>query len=135
MNKENVKHCGKHLIPFINGVCPKCAPDAIETVYTDTAPESILEEATRLVTGDRQASYGPPDQDFARTAKMWEALLEDGITQLGQHGKFRLHITPAQVAMCMIALKLSRETHQKKRDNRVDIAGYAHCLEVCRECE
>ena len=36
-----------------------------------------------------------------------------------------------EVAMFMILLKLSRETHQKKRDNSVDIAGYARCLDIC----
>jgi hypothetical protein len=98
-----------------------------EVLYEE--PEAILDEAKRLVCGDRQASYGPPDQDFQRTAKMWEALLgvyiKNGV----------LVIPPKAVAMCMIALKLSRETHMKKRDNAVDIAGYAHCLDVCVQCE
>ena len=37
-----------------------------------------------------------------------------------------------EVAMFMVALKLSRETHQRKRDNWVDIAGYARCGSLCR---
>lgn len=78
------------------------------------APEDILEEALRITRGDRQAQYGPPDQDFQRTAKIWSAL--KGI-----------ELTANDVAMFMIALKLSRQTHQRKRDNWVDIAGYARC--------
>ena len=120
--------CMVHQTPYMDGKCPECAKDKMN-------PETILEEAARLVTGDRQADYGPPDQDFARTAKMWEALLQSSITFDDKDCPGFLVISPAQVAMCMIALKLSRETHQKKRDNRVDIAGYAHCLEICRECE
>jgi hypothetical protein len=80
--------------------------------------EDILEEALRITSGDRQNTYGPPDQDFQRTALMWSAL--KGV-----------EFTAREVAMFMIALKLSRETHQMKRDNSVDIAGYARCLDIC----
>ena len=31
---------------------------------------------------------------------------------------------------CMIAVKISRECHRPKRDNRVDIAGYAEALDM-----
>jgi hypothetical protein len=81
--------------------------------------EDILEEALRITKGDRNASYGPPDQDFQRTAKMWSAI--KGV-----------EFEAREVALFMIALKLSRETHQRKRDNFVDIAGYARCGSLCR---
>ena len=81
--------------------------------------EDILEEALRITKGDRQAQYGPPDQDFQRTAQMWSAL--KGVP-----------FTAKEVALFMIALKLSRQTHQDKRDNWVDIAGYARCGSLCR---
>lgn len=84
--------------------------------------EDVLEEALRLTSGDRQNSYGPPDQDFDRTARMWTAL--KGVD-----------FSSRDVALFMIALKLSRETHQRKRDNAVDIAGYARCLHICNESE
>lgn len=84
--------------------------------------EDILEEALRLTSGDRQHQYGPPDQDFARTAKMWSAL--KGV-----------EFEARDVAMFLICLKLSRETHQRKRDNSVDIAGYARCLHICNEAQ
>ena len=83
-------------------------------------PENILQEAMRLVCGDRQATYGPPNQDFERTAKMWSAI--KGV-----------EFTPSEVAQFMICIKLSRQTHQKKRDNWVDIAGYAYCGQRCDE--
>jgi hypothetical protein len=88
--------------------------------------KDILEEALDITKGDRQSSYGPPDQDFARTAKMWEVLLAPCV----KDGE--LEIEPRFVAMCMIALKLSRETHQRKRDNWVDIAGYSRCGSLCQ---
>jgi len=86
--------------------------------------EDILAEASRITRGNRQAQYGPPDQDFRRTAGMWSALfaakLKEGVT-----------FEPRDVALAMILLKTSRETHQRKRDNWVDIAGYASCGSRC----
>lgn len=89
----------------------------LEVIYQE--PEDILEEALRITKGDRNASYGPPDQDFQRTAAMWSAM--KGVP-----------FEAREVAMFMVALKLSRETHQKKRDNWVDIAGYARCGSICQ---
>jgi hypothetical protein len=90
----------------------------------DDDDEDILAEASRITRGSRQAQYGPPDQDFRRTAGMWSALfgakLKDGVT-----------FEPRDVALAMILLKTSRETHQRKRDNWVDIAGYASCGSRC----
>lgn len=80
--------------------------------------EDVLEEALRITKGDRNAQYGPPDQDFRRTAAMWSAL--KGV-----------EFEPREVALFMVCLKLSREIHQRKRDNWVDIAGYARCGSLC----
>lgn len=79
---------------------------------------SILDEAHKLVHGDRQKAYGHPREDFTRTGKMWAAIL--GLDE----------VTPEQVAMCMVALKLSRECNMPKRDNRVDAAGYLETLDM-----
>ncbi len=90
----------------------------------DDDDEDILAEASRITRGSRQAQYGPPDQDFRRTAGMWSSLfiskLKDGVT-----------FESRDVALAMILLKTSRETHQRKRDNWVDIAGYASCGSRC----
>lgn len=84
--------------------------------------ESVLEEAARLTSRDRQSTYGHPADDFAKTALMWTAILG-------------IEITAAQIPLCMIAVKLSRECHVHKRDNIVDIAGYANTLMMVHECE
>jgi hypothetical protein len=89
-------------------------------------PETILEEAARITSGDRNATYGPPNQDFKRTADMWTGLFRD---KLKDGEKFE----PQDIAMAMILLKCSRQSHQKKRDNWVDIAGYAYCGNRCDE--
>lgn len=87
-------------------------------------PEDVLEEAIRITRGDRQAQYGPPDQDFRRTAGMWTAMFEHLMLP---GSKFE----PFHVAQAMIALKLSRLQHATKRDSVVDVAGYARCLDTC----
>ena len=107
-----------------------CEPEicrAVDRFVAEVRAESsILDEAKSAVTGDRQASYGPPDQDFARTAGMWTALFSD----LLRDG---VRFEPFHVAQAMILLKMSRQRHQRKRDNWVDAAGYAHCGAVCDE--
>ena len=96
-------------------VAEACGIPVLDADTLTPSAETVLEEAQRLVYGDRGATYGHPLDDFSRTASMWSALL--GVA-----------VTAEQVAMCMILLKLSRETYQPKRDNRTDIAGYAECL-------
>jgi len=84
--------------------------------------ETICQEADRITSGDRQAAYGSPSDDFSRTAAMWEPIL----------GLPPGAISPETVAYCMIAVKLSRLCHGYKRDSVVDIAGYAKCAsEIC----
>lgn len=87
------------------------------TAYTPKQ-ETILEEAARLTTRDRQDRYGPPLDDLSRTGRMWGAIL--GIADV-----------PAEtVALCMVALKLSRESHSPFRDNRVDGCGYFNAADM-----
>ena len=95
-----------------------------EIIY-ETLPETDpLKIALEITSGDRQASYGPPDQDFARTAAMWTGLFSSMLKPLHS-------FEPYHVALAMILLKASRQLHQMKDDNWVDIAGYARCGWVC----
>jgi len=84
--------------------------------------ESILEEAQRLVHGDRGEDYGHPIEDFTRTGKLWGAILD-------------IEVSPREVALCMVALKISREVNKPKRDNRVDAAGYFETLDMVDRAE
>ncbi len=82
--------------------------------------ETILQEAQRLVYGERQASYGHPADDFARTAAMWSAILGHPVTA-------------EQVGLCMCAVKISRQCNAPKRDNMTDLAGYAATVQMVVE--
>lgn len=89
----------------------------------------LLQEAEKIITTDRNKSYGEPDEDFQRIAAIASAMgfrIEkdtgvDGFTSSRP-------LTGSDVARFMIALKLSRlswmPTH---RDSWLDIAGYAGC--------
>jgi hypothetical protein len=83
-----------------------------------SAPDqpSILAEAEAIINGPRRASYGDVEESFRRIANVWSAVL-------------RAPVSPAQVALCMIGLKLCREANKEARDNRVDICGYAALLD------
>lgn len=87
----------------------------------EKAQETVLQEADRLVSGDRQSAYGHPFDDFTRTGKLWASILD------------LPEVTPEQVALCMAALKISRLCHCYKRDSAVDLAGYAKCLDLVVE--
>jgi len=52
---------------------------------------------------------------------MWAAIL--GIPE----------VTPEQVGLCMVAVKISRQVNKAKRDNLVDICGYAETLHLIQE--
>lgn len=83
--------------------------------------ETILDEAKRLVYGDRGEDYGHPITDFTRTGRMWAAILD------------RPFVSPEEVAMCMMAVKISRLCNRPKRDSVVDVAGYAATLQMVME--
>lgn len=82
----------------------------------------VTTEATELVLGARQHAYGHPADDFTRTGKMWAVVL--GLPE---------PVPPHLVALCLICVKISRELNAPKRDNAVDIAGYAETLALVRE--
>ena len=83
--------------------------------------EMLLQHAAGVVE-KRRDHYGEPTALFDHIARRWSLVL--GHT-----------VTPAQVALCLIDLKLARLTRDPAHlDSIVDVAGYAACLrEVTRE--
>ena len=80
----------------------------------------LLQHAAGVIE-NRERIYGPAAESFEAIAARWSLVL--GIT-----------VTPAQVALCLIDLKLARLSRDPKHlDSIVDVAGYAACLrEVTR---
>lgn len=85
--------------------------EASDPVLENLRHETVLEEAQRLITGDRNSSYDHPLDNFSRIAAIWSVVL----------GR---EVTPEQVGLCMVGVKLARESYLPKRDNLVDGAGY-----------
>ena len=91
---------------------------AASVVLHDLPDESVLQEAQRGTQGARHSDYGHPADDFARTARMWTGILATKLREGEQ-------VTAMDVPLCMIAVKVARQAHRHKRDNLVDVAGYA----------
>lgn len=82
----------------------------------DKNVETVLQEADRLINGDRRDTYGSASESFGRIAGLWSAYL--GRT-----------VTPLDVANLMILLKVSRTKGTFHRDSYVDIGGYSALAE------
>jgi hypothetical protein len=88
--------------------------------------QEVLDEARRLVCGDRASEYGPPSKSFTRIAQSMSAL---GFSAPGGGS-----IRPHDVALLMICVKLARLVESpEKEDGWVDIAGYAACGAECTD--
>jgi hypothetical protein len=96
--------------------------------YPPSAREELLDEAKSLVTGERNNQYGPPHQDFQRTA---DALTAMGYRRLDAQGDAR-ELQAHDVAIALAMVKISRITWTPgKRDSWADLAGYAACGWEC----
>ena len=96
--------------------------DTSTPMSTDKPSQSISEEASAIVAGDRADDYGDANESFTRIAKLWSAYT--GTT-----------LSPWDVAQMMILLKVSRAKTSTKRDTLVDIAGYAECAGQLKQAD
>lgn len=77
---------------------------------------AVLLDQAEAILAEREATYGDPGRSFAIIAARWSLTL----------GR---EITPAQVALCMIDLKLARLGHDPTHhDSVIDVIGYAALL-------
>jgi hypothetical protein len=75
----------------------------------------ILDEAKRIVSGERDEQYGNPERSFLCIARLWSAYAGRTFTE-------------RDVAAMMALLKIARIASGKENiDNWVDLAGYAAC--------
>jgi len=79
--------------------------------------ETILQEAERLIRGERRDDYGSMDEGMQAVSGLWNAY----IRTLGDPPR----LTARDVIVMMILVKIARVPCSPKRDNWVDIAGYA----------
>lgn len=91
--------------------------------------ETILDEAARLVHGDRGTDYGPPSDNHGATGELVTAYLRRKYAGLIYPG---FAFDAEDVCWFNILQKCSRDANAPGRDNLVDVAGYAANLEIIR---
>lgn len=75
--------------------------------------KELLEEAIKIITGDREKEYGEKSKNHQNIANLWSTYLE---TDISAH----------DVAIMMILLKIARTKLGKRtKDTYVDMAGYS----------
>lgn len=76
--------------------------------------DEILAKAGELINGDRKEDYGDAYLNHMRIAEFWNNYLDHEIK-----------LTPTDVAIMMMLVKIARCIHSYKDDSFVDICGYA----------
>lgn len=83
---------------------------------------SVLQEADKIVNGERQADYSDPVKNFEHIAVIASTILKKDIS-------------PSDCCVVLMAVKLAREQFKHKRDNLVDLAGYTEILNRIKESQ
>lgn len=79
-----------------------------------------LKAALSIVEGEREATYGTPEDSFSTIAAFWRVYLQ---------GRVAGSIDAADVGVMMMLLKVARMRRRKGHlDDFVDAAGYAACV-------
>ena len=82
--------------------------------------KSILSEAEEIVNGSRHSDYGDAKESFSRVATIASVMT----------GK---ELAPEDCCAVLMAVKLVRESFNHKRDNLVDLCGYAELMNRLKE--
>lgn len=83
---------------------------------------SILEEADKIVNGERQTDYDDPVTNFKRIAAIATELTDK-------------ELSPEDCVKVLMAVKMARQVFKHKRDNLVDLAGYTEILNRIMEAD
>ena len=119
-NRDFYKWCNQY--KSVRGECQKASRSDMGVIFVNVHDlnkgnkQSILDEAKAIVEGSRQSDYGDAANNFDRIAAIVNSVYPE------------LNITSQQCCMVMIAVKLIREGFKHKRDNLVDLCGYAEIL-------
>ncbi len=115
----NGKDCQSDQILNIIGDCGyNLRKDKMDVIFEEikTENKSILSEAEEIVNGNRQSDYGDAANNFHRIANVVNSMYP------------QLNINAQQCCAVLMAVKLIREGFRHKRDNLVDLCGYAHIM-------
>lgn len=115
------------------GVHPRFTPNDGLRVVTNSCDckevtrSEILTEVNNIVSGKRKGEegveYGVPEENFKVIAALWGEYLD-------------MKVKPHDVAVMMALLKIARiKGGAFKKDNWIDLAGYAACGGECQSKE
>lgn len=86
--------------------------------------EETLDRAKAVVTGERESTYGGPEDSFRLIANLWEPYIMSKCASSG----VLVCIEPEDVAILLALLKIARlASSPAHEDSWVDLAGYAAC--------
>lgn len=107
---------------------PAVIPVSIQPQPTQEAQPTMtrsdcLKAALSIVEGEREATYGTPEDSFSTIAAFWRTYLQ---------GRVAGSIDAADVGVMMMLLKVARISHRKDHlDSYIDAAAYAACAVEC----
>ena len=78
---------------------------------------TVIEEASDIIYGDREETYGRPSINLERISEQWSLYLK-------QKHRVSIVLSCEDVCWMMVDLKKSRQINTYKRDNLVDAIGY-----------
>lgn len=88
--------------------------------------KEILDAALKCVNGERDQTYGSPENNFNTIADLWNSYM-DVLSDKVPDGE-EWYLEGKDVAAMLALLKIARiASGQAKDDNWIDLAGYAAC--------
>jgi len=95
---------------------------------------TVLEEAGKLIHGERQQHYGPPAENLGNIAEFFSIYIHGRLVAWAREGEDPLdfHLDANDVCNLLVLLKTAREATGQgyHRDSTVDVCGYAALKEV-----
>jgi hypothetical protein len=86
---------------------------------------NAIEEAHKIIYGDREETYGSPATNLNKIADQWGLYL-------AQKYGVQLALNYEDVCWMMADLKKVRQMNANKQDNLVDAIGYIALIDRCR---
>jgi len=89
-----------------------------------------LKRADEIINGERQDSYGSPEDSFALIAEHWTTYLRGSVNSNSESEcNCGIELDASDVAIMMTLFKIARMSGQKWHpDNAVDACGYLAIL-------
>ena len=97
--------------------------------------EAMLNTAKVLTCGDRNKSYGPPEENLANIASLWEAYINTNQRCFRrEENGWKVKLTSEDAAWLLSLTKMARSFQPGFHfDNYVDAAAYSAIAGECRE--